>query len=186
MSGEKKVDPRVSYLVSMLLPVDFYVQLAEEASELSQAALKMARLIEGRNPPRKTKEECILDLIEEVADVRNALSVLNDIACREHMIEECMDRKMDRWVKGIRELYPEVEAAPEAVAPKHDALELDHATLSALKAVIHGCLKNKRLIDSGAVMYERGTNGDWLRVSSYSDAVILLTDKLGERGVAHD
>lgn len=44
-------------------------QLAEECSELAQAALKLARLERGENPTPKTEEECIAALKEEMADV---------------------------------------------------------------------------------------------------------------------
>lgn len=44
-------------------------QLAEEASELAQAALKLRRAITRRNPTPKTEQECREALCEEVADV---------------------------------------------------------------------------------------------------------------------
>lgn len=44
-------------------------QLAEEASELAQAALKLRRAITKRNPTPKTEQECRDALCEEVADV---------------------------------------------------------------------------------------------------------------------
>ena len=44
-------------------------QLAEEASELAQAALKLRRVLEGKNPTSCTEQECRENLTEEVADV---------------------------------------------------------------------------------------------------------------------
>ena len=44
-------------------------QLAEEASELAQAALKLRRFLEGKNPTPCTEIECRENLTEEVADV---------------------------------------------------------------------------------------------------------------------
>lgn len=43
--------------------------LAEECSELSQAALKAARKARGENPTPRTKEEIRNQLLEEIADV---------------------------------------------------------------------------------------------------------------------
>ena len=44
-------------------------QLAEEASELAHAALKLRRVLEGKNPTPCTESECRENLTEEVADV---------------------------------------------------------------------------------------------------------------------
>lgn len=47
-----------------------YEQLAEEATELAQAALKVSRLIRGENKPRnKTRELCDMDVMEEFTDL---------------------------------------------------------------------------------------------------------------------
>lgn len=43
--------------------------LAEEASELAQAALKLRRVWDQTNPTPKKEEEAIEDLFEEIADV---------------------------------------------------------------------------------------------------------------------
>ena len=43
--------------------------LAEESSELSHAALKLARKYRGENPTPKSEMECIDSLTEETADV---------------------------------------------------------------------------------------------------------------------
>ena len=47
----------------------FLEQLAEECSELAQAALKTARKYRGENPTPKTIDECYDALQEEIADV---------------------------------------------------------------------------------------------------------------------
>ena len=53
-------------------------QLAEEAAELSQAALKVARMIRGENPTPVGYCEAVDNLKEEVGDVRLCLQVLSD------------------------------------------------------------------------------------------------------------
>ena len=44
-------------------------QLAEEASELAQAALKLARIERGENPTPVTEDEAYKNLVEEYTDV---------------------------------------------------------------------------------------------------------------------
>ena len=48
---------------------ELLAQLAEEAAELSQAALKLRRVLDGRNPTPVTEAEATLHLQEELTDV---------------------------------------------------------------------------------------------------------------------
>lgn len=48
---------------------EILAQLAEEASELAQAALKLRRALDGTNPTPKSVAECEENLLEEWADV---------------------------------------------------------------------------------------------------------------------
>ena len=50
--------------------------LAEEASELSQAALKFRRAINGNNPTVKTLDECAANMLEEISDCELILELL--------------------------------------------------------------------------------------------------------------
>ncbi len=52
-------------------------QLSEEAAELSAITSKLARIIRGENPARMTLKEAEAKAIEEIADVFNALDVLD-------------------------------------------------------------------------------------------------------------
>lgn len=54
-----------------------YEQLAEEAAELAQAALKMARIIRGENPTPVTPEEASVNVIEEFTDVAVCAKLLH-------------------------------------------------------------------------------------------------------------
>ncbi len=86
-----------------LSPPELLAQLAEEAAELSQAALKLRRAMTGYNPTPVTVAEADTNLIEEVADVNLVLSFLlsdNDIA----EMEEIKHRKHKRWLKRLEEL----------------------------------------------------------------------------------
>lgn len=50
----------MSKKVSDILPkTEILAQLAEEASELAQAALKLRRALDGTNPTPKSVEECL-------------------------------------------------------------------------------------------------------------------------------
>ena len=53
---------------------ELLAQLAEECAELSQAALKLRRALTGINPTPVTADEARWNLVEEVADVKTAIS----------------------------------------------------------------------------------------------------------------
>lgn len=56
--------------ISDILPeTEILAQLAEEASELAQAALKLRRALDGKTPTPKSVEECLKNIQEEMADV---------------------------------------------------------------------------------------------------------------------
>ena len=76
-------------------------QLAEECSELAQAALKLARLERGENPTPKTLDECFGELIEEMADVKLCICVVQEI--RGFNLSYNCDRKRERWAQRIRD-----------------------------------------------------------------------------------
>lgn len=76
-------------------------QLAEECAELAQAALKLRRAMDGRNPTSKTREECLDKLTEEVEDVLLVLDVLHTVQSTE--VQEIQRRKLDRWYKRLME-----------------------------------------------------------------------------------
>lgn len=80
-------------------------QLAEECSELAQAALKMARLERGENPTPKTEEECVKNLLEELGDVNLCMSVVE--ANRGIHIRCLSEDKKARWAQRIREAHGE-------------------------------------------------------------------------------
>lgn len=72
LKGEK-----VSKKVSDILPkTEILAQLAEEASELAQAALKLRRALDGTNPAPKSVEECRKAFEEEYADVMVCMAAL--------------------------------------------------------------------------------------------------------------
>ena len=72
--------------------------LAEECSELAQAALILRRVFDQKNPTPMSEEEAIEHLYEEIADVKLYCSQL-DIPAR--YISEIMERKEKRWEERL-------------------------------------------------------------------------------------
>lgn len=78
-------------------------QLAEECSELAQAALKLARKERGENPTPKTLDECFTSLIEEMADVHLCLGVISSHFECYNKLDDIEISKRERWAQRIRE-----------------------------------------------------------------------------------
>lgn len=80
----------MSKKVSDILPkTEILAQLAEEASELAQAALKLRRALDGTNPTPKSVAECEANLLEEFADISNAATALCDAWFKDALDSEC-------------------------------------------------------------------------------------------------
>lgn len=78
-------------------------QLAEEAAELSQAALKYARILRGENPTPVTEQEAVANLREEYADVQVCASVIgaNYGLIHPEIIDTLRLSKMRRWLDRL-------------------------------------------------------------------------------------
>ena len=75
-----------------------YDQLAEEATELAQAAIKMSRILRGENPSPVTSqfaEKCVREEYNDVINVAKALKVPID--------EDLQREKMRRWVERLNQ-----------------------------------------------------------------------------------
>lgn len=103
MSLEMPYSPTVKGYVKRIqdeVPVnDLYNELAEEASELSQAALKMVRVGNPTNPTPTSLNEAYVKLIEEFTDVLN-------VGARVLGLEPDWlvgDYKLYRWTKRLDE-----------------------------------------------------------------------------------
>lgn len=83
-------------IVDTIGPTAALEQLAEECTELAHAALKLARINRGGNPTPMDFEDAYKYLIEELADVRACVNVLDECypLRNTRLIEE---RKMQRW-----------------------------------------------------------------------------------------
>lgn len=92
----------IDFIRSKLNQEELLCQLAEEAAELSQAANKLRRAINGKNPPRCTKQEAYNNLLEECADISVCLVALGiDTGMARMEISRIMTQKRTRWSGGL-------------------------------------------------------------------------------------
>jgi hypothetical protein len=92
---------KLEYIRESVPHEELLAQLAEEATELAQAALKMRRKLDGRNPTPVPLSQAYDNLTEEIADVRLCLRVLgfDPSAPNYNKMEE---RKLRRWADRLR------------------------------------------------------------------------------------
>ncbi len=83
-------------------------QLAEEASELAQAALKMRRKISGINPTPSTMRICSDNFTEEMADAFLCLEILGATS-RVKEINDIKEYKLNRWLDRLSEVREDAE-----------------------------------------------------------------------------
>ena len=96
------------YIREKVPQAELLAQLAEEASELTHAALKLRRACDGTNPTPVSPDEALANLREEVADVMLLLEVLQ-LGMDAHLPEYYKTRnaKLDRWVLRLAGAEPE-------------------------------------------------------------------------------
>lgn len=73
-------------------------QLAEEASELCHAALKLSRILRGENPTPVTLEEAENNLVEEYTDLKSVADLLSL-----HTDSRLYIDKRKRWEQRLSE-----------------------------------------------------------------------------------
>lgn len=102
------MNENVEYVKEILPSSVLFAQLAEESAELAQAALKLFRIYDGRNPTPVSPEEGIKKLFEEIADVLGVLNALEltgpDYAA---VFSKISAKKFDRWAGRLKEKYGE-------------------------------------------------------------------------------
>ena len=96
---------KYKYIADNLSEETILRQLAEEAAELAQAALKMCRVLDGTNPTPITERQARNNMLEEIADVQNAF---NAYAYKKRIdfsqsVEEIVSEKRYRWEDRLRE-----------------------------------------------------------------------------------
>lgn len=113
MPGGSDMEQRIAehdemnrYIKSQLSGRDVLEALAEEAAELSQAALKMIRACRlgwTNNVTPVTPKEAVDNLLEEMADVELVMDVLSYYTACGEPIGDLKDKKRERWVSRLKE-----------------------------------------------------------------------------------
>ena len=89
-------------VIREILPQEeLLAQLAEEASELSHAALKLRRVYDGRNYTPVTESEAIANLKEEIADVQLVVTVLR-LEMNLSDSVRAKSSKLKRWIGRLK------------------------------------------------------------------------------------
>jgi NTP pyrophosphatase (non-canonical NTP hydrolase) len=87
-----------------LIQEELLCQLAEEASELAKAALKLRRAYNGTNPTPVTEREAYDALLEEIADVNVCILALElDRGFNFVQVSKIMHEKLERWAGRLEE-----------------------------------------------------------------------------------
>ncbi len=92
----------MEYIASKLSKEELLCQLAEEASELAQAVLKLRRVLDKTNPTPVDFNAAYDSLLEEIADVEGAVKVLMLDRKKEEIAKISSD-KITRWAQRLRE-----------------------------------------------------------------------------------
>lgn len=99
----------LEYIAENLSDEDILCQLAEEAAELAQAALKLRRAITQTNPTPVSDEEAVDSIIEEYADTIGAFEIWaakcggDGVRIVGADIAEIIDKKYSRWAQRIKD-----------------------------------------------------------------------------------
>lgn len=92
----------------LLSQAEVLAQMAEEASELAQAALKLRRVLDGANPTPVNGNEATANLLEELADVQNCFHAFLEWCPEEYheyiteSINDMEKEKRKRWVERLK------------------------------------------------------------------------------------
>ena len=94
----------LAYINDNLTMISTVGQLAEEAAELAQAALKLQRICLDENPTPVTERDAIHNLFEELGDVLCCVDALNYPYCFEgrSIAEKNAEEKALRWADRIK------------------------------------------------------------------------------------
>jgi NTP pyrophosphatase (non-canonical NTP hydrolase) len=100
LTMQEKID--YQKLVQRLGKATMLEQLAEEACELAQAALKLSRSIKGTNPPSAQFGAIVDNLNEEIADVLLIIEGVGILGLEDPgLVRGTMSYKQKRWASRI-------------------------------------------------------------------------------------
>ena len=99
---DKAMYERIGVIRSMMSEEELLCQLAEECNELAKAALKLRRVLAGKNPTPVTEEQARENLLEEIADVDLCIEVLGiNTPFYGYLIGNITDEKLARWMSRL-------------------------------------------------------------------------------------
>jgi NTP pyrophosphatase (non-canonical NTP hydrolase) len=96
----------LEYITDHLTTRELLEQLAEEAAELAQEALKTCRTLEDSNNPTQVSEDKVWEhLDDELVDVLNAYCALyGDFSAAANALMDCAGSpKWERWYERVKE-----------------------------------------------------------------------------------
>lgn len=88
-------------IIEILPEPELLAALAEECSELAQAALKLRRFLDGTNWTPKTRIECIDSVWEELGDVLACLVAAGFLTEEQPVRDFLSKEKADRWLARL-------------------------------------------------------------------------------------
>lgn len=89
-------------VLSRMPRTELLTQLAEEAAELAQAALKLRRSLSSVNPTPVSQERALAGLVEELADVKNCTALVqNAFRVNQAKVDVVASMKMSRWSERL-------------------------------------------------------------------------------------
>ena len=91
------IESDIYYITHNLDIDDLFLQMAEEAAELSQACLKYVRAHKGNNPTKDSEDIYLKGIIEEFTDVQVCAEAIDITAD-----SDIHDSKIHRWADRIR------------------------------------------------------------------------------------
>lgn len=102
MTYNERVENAKHYVKDRLSQEELLAQLAEEAAELTHAALKLRRALDGTNPTPVDFPTALSAIREEVADVQLLLQLL-DLDRDPGELEAIRNHKILRWQSRLIE-----------------------------------------------------------------------------------
>lgn len=103
---DNEFSKNIQFIRDNLVDSEQMAGLAEEATELAHAALKLRRCIDGRNPTPVTETEAVKNLLEEVGDVLLCLKTLGFPTDFDDYSGD-INSKLKRWVERLKEKFCE-------------------------------------------------------------------------------
>lgn len=102
----------LAFIRATVPPCELWAQLAEEATELAHAALKLRRATGGANPTPVEPSDAFGQVMEEIADVTLLIHVLQ-LDTTPDALRASMDYKLLRWRGRLEESIIEREGDEE-------------------------------------------------------------------------